>query len=124
MFGVWIFAFGPSKNDSLLGFEKNFFVEVSFFHSIVLTINENLYKPSFLLKVIIRPTEKKQQLYINYKNSIHLCPFQECMVCFDEKYVKKICNNNHYCCFSCKKVLKRYNTKICPMCRENLTEPV
>ena len=78
----------------------------------------------FLLKVIIRPTEKKQQLYINYKNSIHLCPFQECMVCFDEKYVKKICNNNHYCCFSCKKVLKRYNTKICPMCRENLTEPV
>ena len=78
----------------------------------------------FLLKVIIRPTEKKQQLYINYKNSIHLCPFQECMVCFDEKYVKKICNNKHYCCFSCKKVLKRYNTKICPMCRENLTEPV
>jgi len=78
----------------------------------------------FLLKVIIKPTQKQQQLYINYKNIIHLCPFQECMVCFDEKYVKKICNNKHYICFSCNKLLKRYNTKICPMCRENLTEPL
>ena len=74
----------------------------------------------FLLKVIIRPTEKQQQLYINYKNNIVLCPFQECIVCLDEKYVKKICTNKHYCCFSCEKMLKRHNTKICPMCRGNL----
>ena len=78
----------------------------------------------FLLKVIIKPTQKQQQLYINYKNNIHRCPLRECMVCFDEKYVKKICNNKHYSCFSCNKLLKRYNTKICPMCREILTEPL
>ena len=77
----------------------------------------------FLLNIIIKPKQKQQQLYINYKNYILLCPLQECMVCFEEKYVKKICNNKHYCCFSCEKVLKRYNTKICPMCREILTEP-
>ena len=77
----------------------------------------------FLLNIIIKPKQKQQQLYINYKNNILLCPLQECMVCFEEKYVKKICNNKHYCCFSCEKVLKRYNTKICPMCREILTEP-
>tara|TARA_B110000879_G_C11009552_1_gene446456 strand:+ start:144 stop:851 length:708 start_codon:yes stop_codon:yes gene_type:complete len=74
----------------------------------------------FLLNIIIKPIQKHQQLYINYKNNIVLCPFQECIVCLDEKYVKKICTNKHYCCFSCEKMLKRHNTKICPMCRGNL----
>ena len=74
----------------------------------------------FLLNIIIKPIQKHQQLYINYKNNIVLCPFQECIVCLDEKYVKKICTNKHYCCFSCDTLLKLHNTKICPMCRGNL----
>jgi|TARA_R110002074_G_scaffold296730_1_gene468285 hypothetical protein len=74
----------------------------------------------FLLKIIIKPTQQREQLYINYNHNILLCPFQECIICFEEKYVKNICNNKHYCCFNCEKILKQYNITLCPMCRGNL----
>jgi hypothetical protein len=74
----------------------------------------------FLLKIIIKPTQQREQLYINYNHNILLCPFQECIICFEEKYVKKICNNTHYCCFNCEKILKQYNNTLCPVCREGL----
>ena len=77
----------------------------------------------FLLNILIKPKQVYQRLYINYKNNILLCTLDECIVCFDKKYLKKICSNKHYCCFKCENLLKKYKTKICPMCRDPLQVP-
>ena len=74
----------------------------------------------FLLNIIVKPKKKREMIYVNYKNTIYLTKLDECIVCMDTKYLKKICDNNHFSCFKCEKLLQNYNTKLCPMCRKPL----
>ena len=74
----------------------------------------------FLLHILIQPKSIPKRLYINYNNNIELCRLDECIICFDSKYLKKICPNQHYLCFTCIKKMAEFKKKKCPYCNTPL----
>lgn len=76
--------------------------------------------PPLRLNILITPSPVPLNLYVDYKNTILLCTFKECIICFDKKYLKPICDNRHHICFSCVQLMEKYKQKYCPLCRKKI----
>lgn len=80
----------------------------------------SIHSMPYHISIIIKPKKTINNLYINFNHQTLLCKNDDCIICFDKKFLRRICTNNHYMCFSCINLMKTFKNNKCPLCAHDM----